>query len=68
LLSPGLLKNLGTTVPCSSSTRKLQAMQSRGAPKVSLTNCPINPSGHIECVLSYFVFAVTTLKLDAKDL
>lgn len=56
------------TVPYSSSTRTLQAMQSRGAPKVSLTNCPINPSGHIECVPSYFDFALTTLKLDAKDL
>jgi len=56
------------TVPYASSTRTLQAMQSRGAPKVSLTSCPVTPSGHIECVPAYFDFAVTTLKLDAKDL
>lgn len=56
------------TVPYSSSTRTLQAMLSRGATSVSLTNCSATPSGHLECVPSYFDFALMNLKAVAKGL
>jgi hypothetical protein len=56
------------TVTCSASTQTLQALQKRGAVKVSLTNCPIASSGHLEWLPSFIEFAVSKLKDKARDL
>lgn len=56
------------TVPYSASTRTLQTMQSRGATTVTLTPCPATPAGHLECVPSFFDFALSQLKVSARDL
>ncbi len=55
------------TVPYSASTRTLSSMQSRGAQSVSLTDCTTAPSGHLECVPSYFDFLQAQLDPLARD-
>jgi fermentation-respiration switch protein FrsA (DUF1100 family) len=56
------------TVPYVSSTRTLQAMRSRGAADVSLTDCAAAPSGHIECVPPYLSFVLDEFAARVRDL
>lgn len=57
------------TVSYLNATSTLQAMQTRGAGNlVSLTDCPAQPAGHLECLPSYWQFLLETLTRLAKDL
>ncbi len=56
------------TVPYAASTRALLAMQARGAPVLSLTDCPIKPAGHIACVPIYFSLMLAHLGTLARNL
>ncbi|WP_395699742.1 lipase family protein [Aquabacterium sp.] len=56
------------TVPYASATVTLAEMKSRGAPDVTLTDCPAVPAGHLECVVPYWDFMVGQLALVARDL
>ncbi len=57
------------TVPYTSSTSTLQAMQARGAGDlVSLTDCPANPAGHLQCVPTFLNFMLNTLAPEAQGL
>jgi pimeloyl-ACP methyl ester carboxylesterase len=51
-----------------SSTVTLQAMQSRGAGQVTLTDCAAQPSSHLGCVADYFSYTLSVLDPLAKDL
>jgi acetyl esterase/lipase len=58
-----------STVPYSSSTSALAAMQARGAQgMVSLTSCSATPSSHIGCVPPFLNFMLGKLKAVAQDL
>lgn len=56
------------TVPYVSSSRTLAAMQARGSTQVTLTDCPTQPAGHLECVPAYLQFLLTQLGQRARDL
>ncbi len=57
------------TVPYTSSTSTLQAMQARGAGDlVSLTDCPASPAGHLQCVPTFLNFMLDTLAPEAQGL
>lgn len=56
------------TVPYVSSSRTLAAMQARGSTQVTLTDCPAQPAGHLECVPAYLQFLLTQLGQRARDL
>ena len=57
------------TVPYTSSTSTLAAMQAQGAgEQVSLTDCPAKPSSHIGCVPSFLSFMLSTLAPIAQNL
>ena len=57
------------TVPYTSSTSTLAAMQAQGAGDlVSLTDCPAKPSSHIGCVPSFLSFVLSTLAPVAQNL
>ncbi len=55
------------TVPYTSATRTLQAMQARAAPQVSLTDCAAVPADHLPCVVPYFAFMLGQLDRLALD-
>jgi len=57
------------TVPYLASSNTLQWMQAAGAgSRVSLTDCPAQPAGHLACVLPYWSFMLATFASDARDL
>lgn len=56
------------TVPYQASTRTLARMRERGAADVTLTDCPVEPSGHLDCVPTYFDFVIAELGSRARDL
>jgi pimeloyl-ACP methyl ester carboxylesterase len=56
------------TVPYVSATRTLAAMRARGAQDVSLTECTLAPSRHIECVPPFLAFAIGQFAIRARDL
>ena len=56
------------TVPYASSAQTVPAMRSRGAPDVSLTDCAVVPSRHIECVPSFLGIALGEFAMRARDL
>ena len=56
------------TVPYAASVSALHAMQERGAPQVSLTDCPATPSSHLGCVKPYFTTVLQQLATLARDL
>ena len=57
------------TVPYTSSTSTLAAMQAQGAgPLVTLTDCPTTPSSHIGCVPSFLSFMLGKLAPVAQNL
>lgn len=56
------------TVPYVSSSRTLAAMQARGSTQVTLTDCPAQPAGHLECVPAYLQFLLSQLGQRARDL
>jgi hypothetical protein len=56
------------TVPYAASVVTLQAMQARGAPQVSLTDCPAMPSTHRGCVAPYWTFMLQQLAPLAQGL
>ena len=57
------------TVPYTSSTSTLAAMQAQGAGNsVSLTDCPATPSSHIGCVPPFLGFVLSTIAPVAQDL
>ena len=56
------------TVPYAASVSALQAMQARGAPMVSLTDCPAVPASHLGCVKPYFTAVLQQLAVLATDL
>jgi alpha-beta hydrolase superfamily lysophospholipase len=55
------------TVPHASAMRALLAMRSRGAPQVSLTNCPAVPSSHRSCVKPFLDFMLAEFAGAARD-
>ncbi|MFM9887316.1 MAG: alpha/beta hydrolase family protein [Burkholderiales bacterium] len=56
------------TVPYASGARTLEAMQSRGATQVGLTDCAAAPSNHLNCVVPYWSFMLAQMSAVAKDL
>lgn len=56
------------TVPYVSGSSTLQAMQARGAPDVSLTDCSATPAGHLECVPDYWRHLLRVLDAQVRDL
>ncbi len=56
------------TVPYPAAARTLQAMRSRGAGDVSLTDCSAEPSGHRDCVPPYLAFLLGELAARTRDL
>ena len=56
------------TVPYVSATTTLQAMRSRGAADVSLTDCTLSPSSHLGCVPPFLTFALAEFALRVRDL
>jgi pimeloyl-ACP methyl ester carboxylesterase len=56
------------TVPYASATETLRAMRERGASDVGLTDCTAVPSGHIECVPPFVVFALGEFAARVRDL
>ncbi len=56
------------TVPYVSSTHTLQAMRSRGAADVDLTDCAAAPSGHIDCVPPFLAFVLGEFAARVGDL
>jgi hypothetical protein len=55
------------TVPHASAERTVQAMQARGATRVSLTSCSATPSSHRNCVAPYWNFMLGQLAALARD-
>lgn len=55
------------TVPHAGAVRTLQAMQARGATRVSLTSCSATPSSHRNCVAPYWNFMLGQLAALARD-
>ena len=55
------------TVPHASAERAVQAMQARGATRVSLTSCSATPSSHRNCVAPYWDFMLGQLAGLARD-
>jgi alpha-beta hydrolase superfamily lysophospholipase len=55
------------TVPHASAARALLAMRSRGASRVSLTNCPAVPSSHRSCVKPFLDFMLAEFAVVARD-
>jgi hypothetical protein len=55
-------------VPYVSSTTTLQAMRTRGAGDVSLTECTAAPSSHLGCVPPFLTFALAEFAARARDL
>jgi pimeloyl-ACP methyl ester carboxylesterase len=55
------------TVPHASAERTVQAMQARGATRVSLTSCSATPSSHRNCVAPYWDFMLGQLAGLARD-
>ncbi len=56
------------TVPYASAVSTVQAMVARGAQQVSLTECQAVPSGHNDCVPSYWIFMLQRLGAVARNL
>ncbi len=56
------------TVPFAASTVALQAMHTRGAGDLSLTECTEVPSSHIGCVPQFLVFVLAELARHVRDL
>jgi pimeloyl-ACP methyl ester carboxylesterase len=56
------------TVPYVASTTTLQAMRTRGAADVSLTDCTVSPSSHLGCVPPFLTFALAEFALRVRDL
>ncbi len=56
------------TVPFVASAHALQAMQGRGAPDVQFMECGTVPSGHLNCVPSYWQYLLSQLAPVARDL
>jgi len=56
------------TVPFAASTAALQAMRTRGASDLSLTECTEVPSSHIGCVPQFLVFVLSELARHVRDL
>jgi hypothetical protein len=55
------------TVPHASAARALLAMRSRGASRVSLTDCPAVPSSHRSCVKPFLDFMLAEFARLASD-
>nr|WP_316642242.1 prolyl oligopeptidase family serine peptidase [uncultured Roseateles sp.] len=57
------------TVPYQTAVATLQAMQAQGAGGlVTLTDCPAQPAGHLECVKPFWNFMLAQFATQAKDL
>ncbi|MBT9458742.1 MAG: prolyl oligopeptidase family serine peptidase [Burkholderiaceae bacterium] len=57
------------TVPYQTAVATLQAMQTQGAGGlVTLTDCPAQPAGHLECVKPFWNFMLAEFATLAKDL
>ncbi len=56
------------TVPYAASVSARDAMQARGAPEVSLTDCPQVPASHLGCVKPYFSTVLQRMTTLARDL
>lgn len=57
------------TVPYASSVNTLRAMQAQGAGElVTLTDCPAQPAGHLQCVPPFITFMLGQLAPVVQDL
>ncbi|WP_343051272.1 alpha/beta hydrolase family protein [Pseudaquabacterium terrae] len=56
------------TVAYSVATRTIATMRANGSTSASLTDCPVQPAGHLDCVVPYFSFLLSRAAGAARDL